>query len=60
MKNNSYSVHARLHDCSLTKRYIFFSLIDSILCFFDACLFLFDLKDEFRCLGIYRKPVCNA
>lgn len=21
MKNNSYSVHARLHDCSLSKRY---------------------------------------
>ena len=122
MKNNSYSVHARLHDCSLskraidisialiyrdlcfrmerfhqhleafsnekkqsyilqvrwfclilsvkkvfystcislTKRYIFFSLIDSILYFFDACLFLFDLKDGVRCLGIYRKPVCNA
>lgn len=60
MKNNSYSVHARLHDCSLTKRYIFFSLIESILYFFDTCLFLFDMKDRVRCLGIYIKPVCNA
>lgn len=60
MKNNSYSVHARLHDCSLSKRYIFFSLIESILYFFDTCLFLFDMKDRVRCLGIYIKPVCNA
>lgn len=35
MKNNSYSVHARLHDCSLSKRAmsIFIALIYRDLCF---------------------------
>lgn len=34
MKNNSYSVHARLHDCSLSKRAmsIFITLIYRLLC----------------------------